>query len=120
MRHIVDGVFDELAEGWAEFLRGPNPRRRAWEMLRVAVAGVAAARGGPDTRESGGRVDALHRVLPSAQADAVLVHYRLGLTLTSAADLMGTEPSAVALDLVLAERALSSAAIRELERPSGE
>jgi hypothetical protein len=33
---------------------------------------------------------------------------------------MGTEPSTVALDLVLAERALSSTAVRELERPPGE
>jgi hypothetical protein len=108
-------LFDELADGCEEFLRGPNPRLRAWDMLRVAVA-----RAGHGTRGAGAQIDGLHRVLPPAQADAALRHYRLGLTLTSAAELLGTEPPAVALDLVLAERTLSSAAVRDLERPSGE
>ncbi|MFE3205812.1 sigma factor-like helix-turn-helix DNA-binding protein [Embleya sp. NPDC059237] len=108
----VDDAFAELAECWDEIMRSANPAGHAWRVLHAAVA--AADTGPPQAPETAR--DTLHRTLPPDQADAVVLHYRLGMTLTTAADLMGLEVPAVALHLIMAERALPAAAIRDLER----
>ncbi|MFD8381745.1 hypothetical protein ACFV2X_24975 [Streptomyces sp. NPDC059679] len=48
----------------------------------------------------------LYGVLPTEQADAVVLHYRLSMTLTEAADLMGIDPSVLASHLLMAERCI--------------
>ncbi|MFI1584695.1 sigma factor-like helix-turn-helix DNA-binding protein [Embleya sp. NPDC020630] len=108
----VDDAFAELAACWDEIMRSANPAGHAWRVLHAAVA--AADTGPPQAPETAR--DTLHRTLPPDQADAVVLHYRLGMTLTSTADLMGLEVPAVAVYLIMAERALPAAAIRDLER----
>ncbi|GCD93226.1 sigma factor-like helix-turn-helix DNA-binding protein [Embleya hyalina] len=103
----VDDAFAELAARWDEILRSANPAGHAWCVLHAAVDAADT----PDTVR-----DALHRALPPDQADAVVLHYRLGMTLTTTANLMGLDVSAVAMRLVMAERALPAATIRDLER----
>ncbi|MFI1583875.1 hypothetical protein [Embleya sp. NPDC020630] len=101
----VQSAVAELAGTWADMLRGPNPTAGAWRILgRAVTASHAPARG------------TLYDALPWPQADAVVLHYRLGMTLTAAADLMGTDPPEVAAQLVLAERSLPTAVVRTLER----
>jgi len=105
----VQSAFAELATNWGDILRGPNPTARAWRILGRAVSRYHAA-----------VPDSLHDTLPPPQADAVVLHYRLGMTLTATADLMGTDPPEVAAHLVLAERALPTDVVRALERgPDG-
>ncbi|WP_331765876.1 sigma factor-like helix-turn-helix DNA-binding protein [Embleya sp. NBC_00896] len=101
----VQSAFAELATHWGDILRGPNPTAGAWRILGRAVTRSHAA--GPDS---------LHGALPPSQADAVVLHYRLGMTLTATADLMGTDPPEVAAHLVLAERSLPTHVVRTLER----
>ncbi|MGW9210623.1 hypothetical protein ACWGR4_27000 [Embleya sp. NPDC055664] len=101
----VRSAVAELAGTWADMLRGPNPTAGAWRILgRAVTASHTPARG------------TLYDALPWPQADAVVLHYRLGMTLTAAADLMGTDPPEVAAQLVLAERSLPTAVVRTLER----
>ncbi|MFF7243473.1 hypothetical protein ACFZBU_06185 [Embleya sp. NPDC008237] len=101
----VQSAVAELATNWADILRGPNPTAGAWRILGRAVAG-----------SPGPAPDSLHEALPSPQADAVMLHYRLGMTLTATADLMGTDPPEVAAQLVLAERSLPTDVVKALER----
>ncbi|WP_331773305.1 hypothetical protein OG948_58975 (plasmid) [Embleya sp. NBC_00888] len=107
----VERAFAELAARWEEILRTANPNGYAWNVLTEAVD--AAATRAPDTRPAR---DLLHHALPPEQLDALVLHYRLGMTLTSTADLMGVDAPTVALHLVLAEKALPAAMIRDLER----
>lgn len=107
----VHATFAVLAETWHRTLSGPNPDHDAWQLLTTAVAAWTDT-----TDEHHPRRGVLHRTLPPSRADALVLHYRLGMTLTSAADLMGTDTSHVALELVLAERALPAAVVADLER----
>lgn len=105
----VQSAVAELATNWADILRGPNPTAGAWRILGRAV-----------TRSPGPAPNSLHDALPWPQADAVMLHYRLGMTLTATADLMGTDPPEVAAHLVLAERSLPTDVVKALERgPDG-
>ncbi|MFF7249936.1 sigma factor-like helix-turn-helix DNA-binding protein [Embleya sp. NPDC008237] len=107
----VEGAFDELAARWDEILRTANPARDAWRVLTAAVTAAAGSRD-----RAGRPLRDLARALPPEQVDALVLHYRLGMTLTTTADLIGVDAPTVALRLVLAERALPAAMIRDLER----
>ncbi|MEU0936867.1 MULTISPECIES: hypothetical protein [unclassified Embleya] len=106
----VQSAVAELATNWPDILRGPKPTAGAWRILGRAVTGSPGPVSNP-----------LHDALPWPQADAVLLHYRLGLTLTATADLMGAEPPEVAAHLVSAERSLPTDVVKALGRgPAGE
>lgn len=78
---LVQAALGDLAMMWAEALQSPSPSALAWRLL-VARTSRAKAAGGLD----------LYRVLPARQADAVLLHYRLGLPAARAASVMGWQP----------------------------
>ncbi|MEU2957168.1 hypothetical protein [Streptomyces xanthochromogenes] len=74
----VETAFAELAGLWPRALRTDSPKAVAWYVL----GGVIAAH----HRQDG---DLIQHVWQRRQADAVLLHDRLGLSAESAADLMG-------------------------------
>ncbi|MFD8462349.1 sigma factor-like helix-turn-helix DNA-binding protein [Streptomyces antimycoticus] len=96
---VVGTAFGHLARQWPIVLSsGTRPAAYSWWLLGRCVA---ANESGAGSVEAIGR---LYGVLPTEQADAVLLHYRLGMTLTEAADCMGIDPSALAAHLLMAER----------------
>ncbi|MGC0419017.1 hypothetical protein [Embleya sp. AB8] len=101
----VRSAVAELATNWADILRGPNPAAGAWRILGRTV-----------TRSRAPARDTLHDALPWPQADAVVLHYRLGMTLTATAELMGADPPEIAAHLVLAERSLPTDVVKTLGR----
>ncbi|MYV98387.1 sigma factor-like helix-turn-helix DNA-binding protein [Streptomyces sp. SID3343] len=106
----VGATFVSLARQWQHILRGSSPAADAWHMLGLAVEAVGTDPASESTEE------ALYDALPTREADAVSLHYLLGMTLTSAADLMGAEASTVAAHLLTAERTLPTHLVRTLER----
>lgn len=81
-RTLVRATLGELAMMWTEALQSPSPAALAWRLLAARTGRVAAA----------GRSPALYRLLPTPQADAVLLRYRLGLPEARAAEVMGRRP----------------------------
>ncbi|MGW0710528.1 hypothetical protein ACWD4G_32000 [Streptomyces sp. NPDC002643] len=79
-RILARAALGDLAMVWAEALQSPSPSALAWRLLTARITRAAA-----DDR-------ALYRVLPLAQADAVLLRYRLGLPEEKAAAVMGWQP----------------------------
>jgi hypothetical protein len=73
---LVSAVLGDLAMTWMEVLQSPSPSALAWRLLSARTSRDATS-AGP------------HRVLPANQADAVLLHYRLGLSAEQAAEVMG-------------------------------
>ncbi|MFI8515592.1 hypothetical protein ACIGHB_31140 [Streptomyces sp. NPDC085460] len=73
---LVGAVLGDLAMTWMEVLQSPSPSALAWRLL--------SSRAGRDSASAGP-----YRVLPATQADAVLLHYRLGLPVEQAAEVMG-------------------------------
>lgn len=108
----VGAVFAGLAGQWPQVLRGPNPASDAWRLLGVAIQAVGGVPVPGSTEET------LYEVLPTREADAVALHYLLGMTLTSAAELTGDEASTVAARVLAAERALPARVVRALESRS--
>ncbi|MFE4518043.1 hypothetical protein ACFRMQ_28095 [Kitasatospora sp. NPDC056783] len=104
----VDQAVEALAACWPRLVCERSPAAGAWVLLREAVS-----LRGRETCDQG-EVDVLHRLLPVAVADAAVLHYRLGMRLTEAADLMGVEPSAAAGLVLAAERGLPRALVGEL------
>ncbi|MER5973643.1 hypothetical protein ABT112_28640 [Streptomyces sp. NPDC002055] len=96
--HCVEAVFDALSAGWATALRSACPAARAWQLLRDQA--------GERTTCAEGHSWSVHCLLHDAQADTVLLHHRLGLSITQAADLMGLDDHAVRALLRSAERAI--------------
>ncbi len=95
----VGTAFGHLARQWPVVLSsGTRPAAYSWWLLGRCVAAIESGSG------SGEAVGRLYGVLPAEQADAVLLHYRLGMRLTEAADCMGIDPSALAAHLLMAER----------------
>ncbi|MFB7124275.1 hypothetical protein [Kitasatospora sp. NPDC056273] len=84
-------------------MREQNLSAVVWALVREEVSARCEGRHGAQ------EADALHRLLPSAAADAAVLHYRLGMQLTEAADLMGVEPSTAAGLVLAAERSLPRA-----------
>ncbi|KUN55465.1 hypothetical protein AQJ46_49410 [Streptomyces canus] len=100
-RQVVEAVLGNLATLWPTVISSPRPAAVAWRLLDALIS--SALRGtAPPARP----VDAVHRMLPPAQADAVILRCRLRLSEAQAAELMGVEAPAVASQLRMAQRAL--------------
>ncbi|MFD3580810.1 sigma factor-like helix-turn-helix DNA-binding protein [Streptomyces sp. NPDC058644] len=101
---VVEAVFGHLEADWPAVISSPRPAAVAWQLLDSLIAAALrarAARGG----------DIVHRVLPPAQADVVILRCRLRLSQAEAAEVMGVEEPAVASHLRMAERTIP--ALRE-------
>ncbi|MFD7827932.1 hypothetical protein [Kitasatospora sp. NPDC059803] len=105
---VVDHVVEALVACWPRLVCGRSPAAGAWVLVREAVSLHCRMPYGQDGE------DVLHRLLPVAAADAAVLHYRLGMRLTEAADLMGVEPAAAAGLVLAAERGLPRALVGEL------
>ncbi|MFJ2175880.1 hypothetical protein ACIOHE_23685 [Streptomyces sp. NPDC087851] len=95
----VEAVFDALSAGWATALRSDRPTARAWQLLRDHA--------GERTTCAEGHSWIIHCLLHEAQADTVLLHHHLELSVTQTAALMGLDDHAVRALLRSAERALA-------------
>ncbi|WP_371792954.1 hypothetical protein OG285_31980 [Streptomyces sp. NBC_01471] len=98
--HCVEAALDDLSAGWATALRSACPAARAWQMLRDQA--------GEQTTCAEGHSWSIHCLLHDAQADTVLLHHRLGLSIKQTAGLMGVDEHAVRALLRSAERALDA------------
>ncbi|MFE2159923.1 sigma factor-like helix-turn-helix DNA-binding protein [Streptomyces lydicus] len=96
----VLAAFGALSAVWGEVLSSSSPAAIAWQVLDHAVCA-----GRPECGTAQG-VDALRDVLPAEQADAVLIHRCMGMSVREAAALMGIEESTLAALLRMAERNL--------------
>ncbi|MYR93799.1 hypothetical protein GTY67_33415 [Streptomyces sp. SID8374] len=76
---LAQEALGDLAAVWEKALRSPSPAAVSWDLL--SVRGSARARSRP-----GGSV---YRLMPRLHGDAVVLRYRLGLTLPETAELMG-------------------------------
>ncbi|WP_329240762.1 sigma-70 region 4 domain-containing protein [Streptomyces sp. NBC_01478] len=101
-RQVVEAVLGNLATIWPTVISSPRPAAVAWRLLDALIT---SALGG---RQAGAAqpADAVHQLLPRAQADAVILRCRLDLSEKEAAELMGVEAPAVASQLRMAQRAL--------------
>ncbi len=106
---VVEAVLRDLRSSWSVVLSSACPAREAWAVLGHAVDDASHSR---SERRAGG--DVLHGLLARPQADAALLHYRLGLTLTAVAQLTGVSPSEVAVRVLTAERHLGSEWVQAL------
>ncbi|KAF5990779.1 hypothetical protein BOG92_001180 [Streptomyces sp. WAC00263] len=99
---LVEAALGNLATIWPAVISSSRPAAVAWRLLDALIS--SALRG----RRSGAAhsVDAVHQVLPPAQADVVILRCRLRLSEAQAAELMGVERPAVASQLRMAQRAL--------------
>jgi DNA-directed RNA polymerase specialized sigma24 family protein len=95
----LDRALEQLALAWPQALRGGSVSAHAWRIVRECVASAC-----PPGQRRGHRT--VHDVLPGAMADAVVLHYELGMPLGAAAEVMGVEPSTLAVHLLMAERVL--------------
>lgn len=100
-RQVVEAVLGNLATLWPTVISSPRPAAVAWRLLDALISSALRAAVQPARP-----VDAVHRMLPPAQADAVILRCRLRLSETQAAELMGVEAPAVASQLRMAQRAL--------------
>ncbi|MFF2718960.1 hypothetical protein [Streptomyces sp. NPDC058011] len=93
---VVESVLQALVEQWPRIIRSDRPASEAWEMLvsRVAAAAREARRAG-----SGCGRDTVHHALSGQEADVVLLRYRLSLSASQTADLMGLEVPQVMVSL---------------------
>ncbi|MFJ8676353.1 hypothetical protein [Streptomyces sp. NPDC093589] len=96
--HCVEAAFDALSSGWTTVLRSECPAARAWQLLREQA--------GERTTCSEGHSWSVHCLLRDAQADTVLLHHHLGLSIKQTAGLMGIDDHAVRALLRSAERAI--------------
>ncbi|MFE4622688.1 sigma factor-like helix-turn-helix DNA-binding protein [Streptomyces mirabilis] len=99
---LVEAALGNLATIWPAVISSSRPAAVAWRLLDALIS--SALRG----RRNGVAhpVDAVHQVLPPAQADVVILRCRLRLSEAQAAELMGVEQPAVASQLRMAQRAL--------------
>ncbi|MFE1199569.1 hypothetical protein ACFW6E_43845 [Streptomyces olivaceoviridis] len=96
--HCVEAVFDALSARWVDALRSDCPAAQAWQLLRD----YASERTVCTERHRW----SIHCLLHDAQADTVLLHHRLGLSVAHTADLMGLHNHSVRALLRSAQRAL--------------
>ncbi|MET9116061.1 sigma-70 region 4 domain-containing protein [Streptomyces longwoodensis] len=108
-RQVVEAVLGNLATLWPTVISSPRPAAVAWRLLDALISSALRDTALPRP------VDAVHRMLPPAQADAVILRCRLHLSDAQAAELMGVETSTVASQLRMAQRALPG----ELTAPAG-
>ncbi|MFC3352094.1 sigma-70 region 4 domain-containing protein [Streptomyces echinoruber] len=93
----VETVFDRLRDIWQAALRG-SPAAQAWGMLHEQANCHSDC--------GAGHVWPIHCLLEGRQADVVLLHRRLRLSVEEAADLMGVPDYTVRGLLRSADRAL--------------
>ena len=103
-RQVVEAVLGNLATLWPTVISSPRPAAVAWRLLDALISSTLRGTA-PPARP----VDAVHRMLPQAQADAVILRCRLRLSEAQAAELMGVEAPTVASQLRMAQRALPGA-----------
>lgn len=96
----VEAVFDTLCTRWPATLSSDCPAARAWFLLREQA--------GRHTDCTAGHAWSVHCLLPDPQADTVLLHCQLGLSVAQTADLMGVPDHTVRALLRGAQRALRS------------
>ncbi|MFF9119034.1 hypothetical protein ACF09Y_26165 [Streptomyces massasporeus] len=101
-RQVVETALGTLATTWPQVISSARPAAVAWQLLDALIG--SALRGSRDLRSD--PVDAVHRMLPQKQADAVILRCRLRLSEEEAAELMGVEAWVVASHLRMAQRAL--------------
>ncbi|MFE1797699.1 hypothetical protein ACFW9L_16210 [Streptomyces sp. NPDC059517] len=101
-QRLVEAALGNLATIWPTVISSSRPAAVAWRLLDALISSALRER----SAEAGQRVDAVHQVLPPAQADAVILRCRLRLSEVQAAELMGVEQPAVASQLRMAQRAL--------------
>lgn len=82
-RRLVEAVLGDLAMRWWEILSEPSPAAASWRVLAARVSGVS-------------RSSRTYELLDARRADAVVLRYRLGLPVETAADLMGIEEADLA------------------------
>ncbi|MGI5484926.1 hypothetical protein [Streptomyces lavendofoliae] len=76
-QEVVEAVLHGLAAAWPLALRDPSPAATAWDRFtRVVSVRV-------------GGCQSLHGALPPAQADALMLRYRVGLSPGRAAEVTG-------------------------------
>ncbi|MEU6807714.1 hypothetical protein ABZ920_01540 [Streptomyces sp. NPDC046831] len=101
-RQIVEVALGNLATIWPTVISSPRPAAVAWRLLDALISSALR-----DHRARAAQSkDVVHRLLPPAQADAVILCCRLHLSEARAADLMGVEAPTVASWLRMAQRAL--------------
>lgn len=76
---VTATAFGALALVWPEVLHSPSPAAAAWTLLDRCARRAGTPAGGC----------ALYDVLPPAQADVLVLRYRLGLAAHQTADLLG-------------------------------
>ncbi|MFI0260585.1 hypothetical protein ACH4OW_16295 [Streptomyces sp. NPDC017056] len=96
----VVAAFDALSTHWPMALRSNCPAAVAWSLLSREVDGRANCR----ARHAW----SVHCLLEAAQADTVLLHHHLGLSVDKTAALMGLPDYAVRSLLRSAERVLEA------------
>ncbi|GAA3798109.1 hypothetical protein GCM10022403_034960 [Streptomyces coacervatus] len=101
-QQVVEAVLGNLVTIWPTVISSPRPAAVAWRLLDALIASALRSRRAGATLP----VDAVHRMLPRGQADAVILRCRLHLSEKQAAELMGVEAPAVASQLRMAQRAL--------------
>lgn len=97
--HCVDNVFDRLRPAWHIVLRG-CPAAAAWDLLREEVGHLADCAPGHGWR--------VHCLLEGRQADVVLLHRRMNLSVNETSHLMGVPAHTVRGLLRGADRALQA------------
>ncbi|MGP4001377.1 hypothetical protein [Streptomyces sp. 8N706] len=85
----VERALGDLAACWRQTLASHRPTAMAWAVLTSRIHRTLRTR----PRTAAGT---LYRLLPTAQADAVLLHHVIGLSTTKTAETTGTEPAAIA------------------------
>ncbi|MFJ2349628.1 hypothetical protein [Streptomyces antimycoticus] len=99
-RKVVETALGDLATIWPAVISSSRPAAVVWGLLNTLISSTVHARRGI----AGMPVDAVHRVLPAAQADSVILLCRLRLSETQAAELMGVDEWAVTSHLRMAQR----------------
>ncbi|MGI5414244.1 sigma factor-like helix-turn-helix DNA-binding protein [Streptomyces chartreusis] len=103
-QQLVEAVLGNLVTIWPAVISSPRPAAVAWRLLDALISSALRSHGHAVAQP----VDAVHQVLPPAQADAVILRCRLHLSEAQAAELMGVEAPAVASQLRMAQRALEA------------
>ncbi|MFD7817631.1 sigma factor-like helix-turn-helix DNA-binding protein [Streptomyces sp. NPDC059785] len=101
-RKVVEAALGNLATIWPAVISSSRPAAVAWRLLDALIS--SALRG--QRARAAHPLDPVHRILPPAQADAVILRCRLQLSQAQAAEVMGVEEPAVASQLRMAQRAL--------------
>jgi len=101
---VVEYALGDLATAWPRALRSPNPAAAAWRSLSGRVAAAVSQQPPSRCRAR----DGLHRLLPPAEADAVICHRLMRLHVEETAALLGVAAPTVVFRLSSAAHELGS------------